>query len=261
MMSNSISMAELKTSLLEASDYRRKTRAHDLIAALIADQGNDALPILRRAAKGSKKRELVLASIFLERGDAGCEVSDSAIRAIIFEKSHIARDPVLSSMQYSQQSRFAPELREVAKDVTDIGWCFAVAALGDWRDLESASVLMPQTKGIKTPFILLHALVKICVPEAIEVFRANLEHSAPRTRTFALWGLAKLGSEQAIAALVVLLDDPDVSTRDGFTPGQSMRAAQALADVYRVDFNWGDEKEIEKIRNHVQKKSAQPNVK
>jgi hypothetical protein len=54
MMINSISVAELKTSLLEASDYRGKIKAHDLIAALIAGQSNDALLMLGRAAKGSK---------------------------------------------------------------------------------------------------------------------------------------------------------------------------------------------------------------
>jgi hypothetical protein len=249
MQIDATAFSDLKAALLDASDYRGTTRAHHLLEDLIAKHGIEALPILKRAAKGSKKRELVLASLFLERGDAGCAVSDTAVREIIANKTHIARDAVLGSMQHSTQKRFAPVLREIAKDVTDIGWPYAVAALGEWPDIDTVDVLISHTKGLDTAFVVLQALVKMCVPEAVAVFEANLKHPEPRTRTFALWGLAKLGSEQAIGTLIALLDDQDISNVSGFTPGQAMRAAQAIADVLHVPFSWGDEKEIEKMRD------------
>jgi HEAT repeat protein len=186
----------------------------------------------------------------LERGDTGCAVSDAAIHAILTDKTHIARDAVLGSMQSSGQTRFAPQLRDIASDRNDPGWAYAVDALGKWHDAASKSILMSQCAGLDTPFVLLAALVRLRPAEAVTVFEANLAHAEPRERTFALWGLAALGYAEPLAALIRLLDDPDASTELSFTPGQSMRAAQALADVLGLDFEWGDQAEVDKVRQH-----------
>lgn len=54
------------------------------------------------------------------------------------------------------------------------------------------------------------------------------------TRIFAAWGLAKLGDQNALNYLIAMLDDPDDKGPNYSYPGQSLRAAQALCDV----FNW-----------------------
>jgi len=59
------------------------------------------------------------------------------------------------------------------------------------------------------------------------------------TKMFAAWALAKSGDNSARAFLVTMLDDPGVQTRYRSDPGQSIRAAQALADVHGWRFVWG----------------------
>jgi hypothetical protein len=98
-----------------------------------------------------------------------------------------------------------------------------------------------------------HAVMYLALtqpPEATIVFEQNLAHAEPRERTFALWGLAALGYQEPIAALILALADPDISTATSFTPGQSMRAAQALADVLGLSFEWGDKAEVDTVRQH-----------
>jgi HEAT repeat protein len=235
---------------MKAATFDDTADAHKLLAEVITAREAEALLLFHRATKRSKKCTIALAGLLLERGDMGCAVSDTAIIAILADQKHIARDAVLGSMQSSAQSRFASQLRDIAKDRNDPGWAYAVDALSKWHDLASVGILMSHCTGVETPFVLLAALVRLRPPEAKIVFEQNLAHADPRERTFALWGLAALGYLEPAAALVRLLDDPDVSTATSFTPGQSMRAAQALADVFGIPFEWADTAEVEKIRHH-----------
>jgi hypothetical protein len=252
---------QLTAALTKAATRDDTADAHRLLSVLISARGADALPLFHRATKRSKKCTFALASLLLERGDTGCAVSDAAIIAILADQKHIARDAVLGSMQASEQSRFAPQLREIAKLRTDAGWAYAVDALGKWGDQRSVDSLISQCAVVDTPFVLLAALVRLRPPEAAVVFEANLAHAEPRERAFALWGLAALGYQEAIGALIGLLDDPDLTTAASFTPGQSMRAAQALADVWGLEFDWGDQTEIEKIRQHCRSLYAPDDIK
>jgi hypothetical protein len=52
----------------------------------------------------------------------------------------------------------------------------------------------------------------------------------------AAWGLAKLGDVEALEHLGDMLYDPDFRGRNFFHPGESLRAARALADVYGFTF-------------------------
>jgi hypothetical protein len=243
----------LTAVLMKAATTDDTADAHALLDEMIAARGPAALPLFHRATKRSKKCTFALSSLLLERGDKGCAVSDAAIIAILRDRKHITRDAVLGSMQSSTQSRFAPALRDIARDQSDQGWAYAVDALSKWHDLASVDVLMTHCVGVETPFVLLAALVRLRPPEAAIVFEQNLAHAEPRERTFALWGLAALGYAEPIAALMKLLDDPDISTASSFTPGQSMRAAQALADVVGIPFEWGDDAEVEKTRQHCKR--------
>ena len=58
------------------------------------------------------------------------------------------------------------------------------------------------------------------------------------TRVIAAWGLGKLGDKEAIAYLIRMLDDPDRKGPTFFEPGESIRAAQALCDIYEWPFEW-----------------------
>jgi len=52
------------------------------------------------------------------------------------------------------------------------------------------------------------------------------------------WGLVKIGEKSYYDYLIKMLDDPDVETSTSYSPGQSMRAAQAICDINKWDFVW-----------------------
>jgi len=58
------------------------------------------------------------------------------------------------------------------------------------------------------------------------------------TRVIAAWGLGKLGDNEAIANLIRMLADPDCRGPNFSEPGESIRAAQALCDIYNWPFEW-----------------------
>lgn len=209
-------------------------------ATLIAARGDRALAVLRAAAKGAKKREEALADLLLRLGDEGCAVADAGAADILREPGHAARSGLVQTIAFDpRRLRLAPALRAIAGDRTDPDWAFAVATLGALADGEALDLLMDQTCGVETPFVVLQALVRLRAPEADLCFEPNLRHPEPRIRTFALWGLAANGWATALGGLIDLLDDADVRTESGFTPGQSVRAAQALADIHGWPFVWG----------------------
>jgi HEAT repeat protein len=66
-------------------------------------------------------------------------------------------------------------------------------------------------------------------------------------RIIAAWGLAKLADAEALEYLGQMLYDPDYRGATFSFPGQSLRAAQALADVFGLPFE-GNTDYIEPIR-------------
>jgi len=52
------------------------------------------------------------------------------------------------------------------------------------------------------------------------------------------WGLVKIGQKSYYDYLIKMLDDPDIETSTSYSPGQSMRAAQAICDINKWDFVW-----------------------
>lgn len=209
------------------------------VAERVRAAGDAGLGALRAAAKGSKKREQVRLDALLLLGDAGAPAADGEVREVLRTQTHAGRDLLLQRLA-SERSRlrFAPELRAIAANAADPGWSWAVGTLGELRDAEAVPILMEHTCGVGTPFVLLAALVKLRDPIAALCFEPNLAHPEPRTRTLALWGLAALGYETPVAALVRLLDEPDARTPTSFSPGQARRAAQALCDVHDWPFEW-----------------------
>jgi len=55
------------------------------------------------------------------------------------------------------------------------------------------------------------------------------------------WGLVKIGDSSYYNYLVQMLDDPDIETSTSYSPGQSMRAAQAICDINKWDFVWNND--------------------
>lgn len=223
----------------------------ETVLAEIDDRVGDAAPdYAARAAKGSKKRAEALVSPLLRLGDAGRARADAMIEAILADPAHPGRSGAVQQIAFDpSRMRFAPSLRPLAADRADPEWSFAVTTLGALKDPGALDLLMDQTAGPATPFCVLQALVRLRAPEAAVVFEANLAHPQPRIRVFALWGLAGIGYAQPVGALVALLDAPDQRTPVSFAPGESRRAAQALADLFDWPFAWGDKAALDAVRD------------
>ena len=228
-----------------------------LVAAVI-DLGSEGLAALRRAAKGSKARARRRCDVMLALGDAAPgDPADGEIREVLAAPADPTRDAMLQVMKlHPARARFIADLREVARQREDPGWAWAVDALGELGDSGGIEILLAHAAGHSTPFVLLDALRKLRHPEAAVVFEANLTHPEPRTRVFALWGLAAIGFETPLAPLVALLDDPDIRTATSSTPGQARRAAQALCDLHHWPFEWNPEA-VEATRARVRDQFAE----
>lgn len=227
-------VAALK-GVLASDPAEAARRAGEIVAA----RGERALAVLRAAAKGAKKREEALADLLLARGDRGCAIADAGVGAMLADPAHAARSMLVQRIAFDpRRLRLALFLRPIARDPADPDWSFAIRTLGALADSGSLDLLMDQTRGLETPLVVLQALVPLRAPEADLCFEPNLGHPDPRSRAYALWGLAANGWETAIGGLIDLLDDPDLRDERSFTPGQSLRAAQALADIHGWPFVW-----------------------
>jgi hypothetical protein len=256
--------AALTTAAKEGEPGSAYVKTRELLAAMFKVRGAEALTVCARAAKGSGKRALVLCDLWLDLGASGCSISDTAIMQVLTDPKHSSRHHVLGRIANAgpegssqRHERFALQLRGIVRDRDDPEWAHAVSALCRWRDEPSLPLLLEHTRGVETPFVLLAGLIRFKAPEAVIVFEMNLRHPAPRTRRVAMWGLAALGYDCAIGSLVGLLDGPDVHAdmlaKGPWTPGDTMRAAQALADVFKLPFEWGDQASINAIKAHCTK--------
>lgn len=66
----------------------------------------------------------------------------------------------------------------------------------------------------------------------------NDKQSDTSDKVVSAWGLVKIGDNSYYNYLVQMLDDPDIETSTSYSPGQSMRAAQAICDINKWDFVW-----------------------
>jgi HEAT repeat protein len=62
--------------------------------------------------------------------------------------------------------------------------------------------------------------------------------SRKSTRILAAWGLGRLGDQHAVAYLIQMLHDPWRKGPDYSFPGESLKAAQALCDLFGWKFEW-----------------------
>jgi len=231
-------VARLKGTLSERGDAVAAT------LAALPPWSETSFAALTKAAKGSKRRAEALADVLLALGDGDhpdwADAADAAVAEALASTGRLPRSHLVQACAFvPARRRFSAALRAIAATPDDPAWAHAVHTLGQLRDPDAADVLMDHTAGQATPFVVLNALVQLRDPIATVVFEANLGHPEPRTRTYALWGLAALAYDTPIAGLIDLLDDPDDTGPRHRTPGQSMRAAQALCDVFDWPFTWG----------------------
>lgn len=229
------------------------------------------LPALDQAVDQSKT--LRNAAVFVL-----CEFSDlpEALDRIIQELQNPewrVRDLVLQTIGFCRLERLAPLLNRVMLEDPDENCrSSAIWAAGRLKqDINFPVILQMAELGYPNLEVVLTAynreegrpyLRRIfnspigetpSVDELGDVFnieaqrKANTWSSKKVSKIHAAWGLAKLGDVEALEHLGVMLYDQDFSGRNFSFPGESLRAAQALADLYDLPFN-GTTDDLEPIR-------------
>lgn len=147
-----------------------------------------------------------------------------------------------------------PALNEIMTNDPDM-LCrrYAIEAAGTMRERVNLPTLLrlaeDHPRELKWP--LIWALKNYSTPECQPALqRVFGDASDKEARVVAAWGLARLGDQAAYAFLKEMLYDPDQRGPNYFTPGVSLRAAQALCDVNGWPFEWNTAW-VEKTRQRV----------
>ena len=214
---------------------------HDEVAAEARELPRERiLEALDKAVGTSKKRREE--SIFIL--SALTDVPDVADRI-----GEWLRDPdpqvrswLIQTVGQAGLKQFAPFLNEIMENDPD-PFCRGVAihTAGTLKADENLPALLrlAERRDDEETWRLIYALqnyaTEECRPYLEEWFKNQDSES---DRVVAAWGLGKLGDQAAIAYLIRMLDDPDEHGPTHSNPGESIRAAQALCDIYQWPFEW-----------------------
>ncbi len=139
--------------------------------------------------------------------------------------------------------QYAPLLNGIIENDPD-PFCryVAIHAAGALRAAENLPVLLRLAEGgdDDQTWGLACALMEYATEDCRVHLKRWIEDSSQdkQVRVIAAWGLGKLGDKQAVTYLIHMLDDPDHRGENFFAPGVSIRAAQALCDIYEWPFEW-----------------------
>lgn len=117
---------------------------------------------------------------------------------------------------------------------------FAIHAAGTLKAEENLPTLLRLVqRGDDEMWRLVWALKDYATEEYRPYFEEWFKEKYSQSdRVIAAWGLGKLGDKTAIAYLIEMLDDPDERGPNFSNPGESLRAAQAICDIYQWPFEW-----------------------
>ncbi len=212
-----------------AAKMRALPRVPGMLAALDAAIGRDA-----------KRRE---EAVYLLSELADIPEVVERIGVWLQDPNPSFRRWLVQTVEHGRLTQFAPALSAIIEsDADPVCRQFAIHAAGTLRLESSLPSLLraSHTEAKDNRWVLVWAFKEFAAPECMpylrEVFGNQSEPSSQRV--VAAWGLAKAGDEAAHKYLEEMLDDPDTRTPNSFTPGQSLRAAQALSDLHGWPFHW-----------------------
>ncbi len=117
-----------------------------------------------------------------------------------------------------------------------------ISTLGILADESSFPIFLELAKNANKDkyWKLIWAFKNFAKPEGKQFLEKvfNDNKSDTSDKVVSAWGLVKIGDRSYYDYLVRMLDDPDIETSTSYSPGQSMRAAQAICDINDWDFVW-----------------------
>lgn len=168
------------------------------------------------------------------------------------------RSWLIQTVEYWRLKQYAPFLNEIIMSDPD-PFCrgIAIHAAGTLKAEENLPTLLrlaergDYDQTWRIVWALKDYATEECRPYLKEWFKDDESKS---TRVIAAWGLGKLGDKEAIAYLISMLDDPDRRGPTFSEPGESLRAAQALCDIYNWHFEWNKSyvaKTVARVRSEL----------
>jgi HEAT repeat protein len=232
----------------------------------------DVVRVIDKAVGKSKKRRKKSIYVLCSMTDVPEAVK--RIEAAICDPDRNIRSWVIQAIGEKKWERFAEPLNAIMLEDSDpfVRECAIQAAREIGSPVNIPALLTLTEQGDRE---LAHAVLWTVSfyghpdfrPYLTDVFKKR--HQSENARVISAWGLAKLGDKKAHAFLVKTLDDPDDhpgwwakfkhkhfgAPLVAFSPGESLRAAQALCDIHGWLFEWEIESVIE-----TQKRVAQLNT-
>ena len=150
---------------------------------------------------------------------------------------------LIQTVEHRRLKQYAPFLNNIIECDPDAGCrSLAIHASGTLKARENLPVLL-RLAG-QNDQALIGSLAWALKDYANEACRQHLQRwfadgtQSKSTRVVSAWGMGKLGDVKAIRYLTEMLEDPDHRGQTFFAAGQSIRAAQALCDIYGWPFEW-----------------------
>jgi hypothetical protein len=197
------------------------------------------LVALDRAVKGGKQRKR--AAVLLLGSLADVPEARDRISAWLHDADCEWRAEVINLVGNQGLTVFAADLN-ASLDPSGDELCraYAISAVGLLRSEANVDAFARLLKGRDKR--LFRRLLWAAKDFPHERFRLPLKSyfrtGTKEQRVIAAWALGKLGDDKAIEYLGKMLDDPDETTPNSFLPGESLRAAQGLCDIFKWPFRW-----------------------
>jgi hypothetical protein len=199
------------------------------------------LEALDQAIRSSKKRREEAVYILSELTD---------VPEVVERMGQWLRDPdpktrswLIQTASHRGLRQYAPLLNDIIENDPD-EFCrdVAIHAAGVFKADENLPTLLrlAERGDPSLTWRMAVALKDYATEECRPYLRKWFEdgNESKSTHVIAAWGLGKLGDKEAIAYLIRMLDDPNLRGPNFSEPGQSIRAAQALSDIYDWPFEW-----------------------
>ena len=200
----------------------------------------NVLEALDKAIGSSKDRRQHAVFILSELTDVP-EVVER-IGGLLRDPDPEVRSWFIQTIRHARLKQYAPLLNDIIESDPD-PFCrdVAIHAAGTLKADENLPILLrlAERGNYDQTWRLAMALTDYATEECRPYLKKWFEDDESKsTRVIAAWGLGKLGDKEAIAYLIRMLDDPDRKGPTFFDPGESIRAAQALCDIYKWPFEW-----------------------
>ena len=196
---------------------------------------------VKKAIGNNPKRKNISVYVFSELYDeAGI---DNIFEELLISSDVADRTIIVQTIGLRKLRKFVPVLNSILEKETDDSSKHAlIYTLGELADESSFPIFLKLSQDTNQNYQwrLTWAFKNFARKEAKEFLEKVYKdkESEESDKVVAAWGLVKIGEKSYLDYLFKMLYDPDTQTSTSYSPGQSMRAAQAICDIKGWEFKW-----------------------